>query len=830
MQNELIQQAKALSKEERRKILTSFKEVEFHHYLKQLFIAMEPSYLVEITHGSNELGKDLVILKRDKFTIDVIGVVVKCGDIRAKTAGDVDELKSTIKGVLSSDARRSLQEIESQVEQALEHPAELKSTFPKLTVTKVFVVLVGDISVQVRRRLEKELQGNIEVFDIDRLIDNFTDYYPQIFFEATTIDFIQEQIKKLEVKHTLADGRKNLSEYFIEPLVAVIDIPVALDGEQLPLFIKEERIPFAKLRAVLKEHEQVIMVGDPGSGKSGVMAKIAIDLLQAGYKLVTRETASTQQKVNIPLLVTAKELLQSETIEDLRNTYFTNQFAQDRFVIQVLLVDALDEVPSASRKDVIEKAQNFSQTLSCSLMITSRKIDILKTSPKGFKKVELLPFEFGQACQLVQNLLSDTERFASIKTDLERIHLQIPLIPLALLLIVKLVEESKEVPASVTELYDQFHDIMLGRWDRQDKGIEVLFEYYIKKFFLASLAYNEFLKKRRLQIPKEEFVCAYEEYAKLYNWDTEKVEYFIKEIERAGILDIQATVTFRHRSFLDYFAAFFIHGQQDEFENLNDFLVEIYFDDMWGDTAFFYIGLKRKIGRQLLEKIFAFEGDGLSCLLDKLLCGKLLQAGWHSTAPIKTFGLEQAVAFAPKVRDRLLNIFERAVQQKQKFLILPEFLTDEDELRIPHIFADILVLMFSEFSFGSMVLLEEGKGLLNKQLEHITSENIYLILQYMCALHRFFETEELQGMMKSCLTAIDEFDEFGEQDRARTLVILLMLSGQNKKFGKQVMYRMKKLHRNNPEVFKQLLPKSPKTEVRIKKKKKPKSIGQPTLL
>jgi hypothetical protein len=151
MQDQLVQHARALSKEERKQILVSFKELELHQHLKELFIAMEPNYMVEITHGSDEFGKDLVIVKKDKFTIDVIGVVVKCGDIRAKTAGKVDELKSNIQEVLYSDARKALKEIESQIAQAFSHPAEIKTGFKKLSITKVFVVLAGEFSGPTRK-------------------------------------------------------------------------------------------------------------------------------------------------------------------------------------------------------------------------------------------------------------------------------------------------------------------------------------------------------------------------------------------------------------------------------------------------------------------------------------------------------------------------------------------------------------------------------------------------------------------------------------------------------------------------------------------------------
>ena len=76
-----------------------FSEVQLHPYLKELFQVIGPDFLVEVTHGPGELGKDLVLVKRNALTSDVIGVVVKCGDITGKTLGATDEIKGTVTSI-----------------------------------------------------------------------------------------------------------------------------------------------------------------------------------------------------------------------------------------------------------------------------------------------------------------------------------------------------------------------------------------------------------------------------------------------------------------------------------------------------------------------------------------------------------------------------------------------------------------------------------------------------------------------------------------------------------------------------------------------------------
>ena len=159
-----------------------------------------------------------------------------------------------------------------------------------------------------------------------------------------------------------------------------------------------------------------------------------------------------------------------------------------------------------------------------------------------------------------------------MKESLEKIQAQMLLVPLYLMLLIELVEEHKEVPASVTELYDRFFDMALGREDKE-KGIEVLFDYLIKKKFLGALAYNEFLNKNKLEIAGEDLQHFLDSYAAQYGWSSERLHGFVQEIERTGILDQRDKVNFKHRSFLDYFAAFYIYENRGDIGNLNDLIV-----------------------------------------------------------------------------------------------------------------------------------------------------------------------------------------------------------------------------------------------------------------
>jgi len=247
---DLKKKAKSLPKALRRKIIMDYRETDLHAFLKELFQAMQPDYTVEITHGTQEFGKDLVIVKVDNFTKEVIGVVVKRGRINGKTLGDVDGLKSRAKTVLSKMAEKRLEEIRSQIEQALVHPAETKSILEDLPVSKVFVVLAGDFSKNARKRLINKLAPEIEIFDIEWLIDNFTEFYPQIFFEGRVVDFLQKKTSELEENHRRGESGKNLSEYFVDPLIGPLSTSLEFDEKNMRAVLKKRKFSFLHLREI----------------------------------------------------------------------------------------------------------------------------------------------------------------------------------------------------------------------------------------------------------------------------------------------------------------------------------------------------------------------------------------------------------------------------------------------------------------------------------------------------------------------------------------------------------------------------------------------------
>lgn len=786
MHDEVYVQAKALPKEQRSRILSSFSETRLHKALKIVLERMEPTFSVAVTHGADEFGKDLVVVKKDKLMTEVVGVVVKKGDIKGTTAGDVDGLKNSVANITGAHKKRIL-EIESQIDQAFKHPAEMPQIFAKLPVNHVIVMLAGDISSNARKRLTSELQGSITVRDMDWMVDVFSEHYPQIFFEEEVITFLQRKFQQLESKHWLSTKNISLSEYFVDPIVGDLHTPTKLDEEALRSIISKRKLSFLKLRSLIKNGARIVIVGDPISGKSGAMAKLTIDMLkEASQQALRIETA--KKDIPIPLLTTAQEIYHAPSKEDLLRTFVGAPTLHKRFKVSALLVDALDEVPFNSRQEVIEKSKQFAQELGSSLVITSRKIDIVRTPPEGFEKYELLPFEIGQALKLCTKLAKGgSQTIEVLKDGLERIKTQFPMVPLSLVFLIELIEQNKEIPASVTELYDRFFDITLGRWDNE-KGLEVLFDYLVKKRFLSALAYKAFLKKDQLEVSRSDFDSFVIEYASQFSWDQSQTPLFLTELERAGILQVGDAVVFRHRSFLEFFAAQYLYENREDIGDLEDQLLELYFNDNWGEVTFFYIGLKREISHGFLERVLSYPDNSIAGRIYKFLGGRLLQAGWHSPSKVHAYGLEKALALAPNIRSEILKVVEKAPRP------------------IPTIIADYIVMLLSKSSFGSGILFTHAQSLIGRLKNGDDPSRYYQIISLVWALRRLFMPPELAMLATDLSERITKATNLDINEKGTTLLLLTLISSEDKSAVKTLRGKLRHFRKKYPGLFGEILP------------------------
>lgn len=772
--------ARTMPVSRRQQVIEILRETELHQRLKRLLERKLPQAVVEITHGSDEYGKDIVLIDDDQLTERVAAFVVKRGKVGGRSAGVIDE-------------------IVSQVNQAFRHPARLRCTVDLKTVNRVYVVIAGPVTKNAGERIKNEVAGTVQdIWDLQILVDEFTKHYPEVFFESAVLDFLQRRITELEsgAVFTKLERGKNLSEWFVDPVVLSPEPIEARDVVKARFPGEPVTYSFAKLKDVLHRAPRLLLIGAPGSGKSAVLTKLAADLTREAFDKAIRE--KERHPAKIPLLISAGDLLECEQTADMIRLQFESHADADELEVSCLLIDGLDEVRADSRPAVLEKARSFAEELKCSLIITSRWVEALRDPIPGFHQVELLEFQVNQAIKLFEKLVPEGELLNSLREGLDRIQNQLQMTPLTLVLLIETVREYREIPSSVTELYERFFDYTLGRHD-PDKGIEVVYEYHIKKVFLSELAYERFFERDKLEIDRD----VYEEFADRFvvKYGINDKALFLSEIERSNVLRLSHIVEYGHRSFLDYFVAQNIVASSLESSDLLRLLVETYFSRTWTEVAFFYFGVHRRVEEKVIRTIFSFPGDDFSNRIMKLLAGRLLQAGWMSPVAVKDYAVAKSIEFAPGVRTDLLKA-----------------MTDEDP-NVPSILGDIYLLIIGGMSFGSSWLTDALMRAVSYVLDEPTEDKIVSSICLFGGLRGRLQASELDSLVDRVLGAIAQTD-LTPEIQARLVWTLTFAGGEHPEAKKRLEARLKRILSRHPGLAEVVFPQKPKRLVDRRKRKR----------
>ena len=167
--------------------------------------------------------------------------------------------------------------------------------------------------------------------------------------------------------------------------------------------------------------------------------------------------------------------------------------------------------------------------------------------------------------------------------------------------------------------------------------------------------------------------------------------------------------------------AFHIDEKRAEIEDLNSLIVDTYFDDFWGEVAFFYIGLRREITQDLLEEIYSYSSENPTVDIDKLLGARLLQAGWHSPTEQHLYAIRESISYIHQVR--------KYVQ---------EIITTSDP-KIPGIVSDFFTLGLTDYSFKSGILANHTKEVLKQLIDSESQDDTYGAVALFWSVHRFPE-------------------------------------------------------------------------------------------
>lgn len=769
----LSKRARQISLRDRMVRLMSFEETEFHRCLEKLFSEMDKEAVVIITHGQGEFGGDLIVITKDEFRESVAAVVVCMGHIRGETGGKVDR-------------------IISQVKQCFAIPREIATRVDEVNTSEVWLVNVGDISVNARRRLKfqvrEECKAGLTIHDIEWLAEKFTEYYPEVFLGGEALNFIEERIEKLEMINPLSKRASHLSmsEWYVEPYLQTGRIPIEIDEDGTKITIGSHKVQFHALKSIVEKERRLIVSGEAGVGKTTALSKLVLDELREVSEQIVGGRG--REKIGLPVMMPAREMLDCEDCESFVRKCIEKKQLANGFEISTLILDGLDEVSLGYRIKALERATKFCVDMGWRLIVGSRKIDVIKNPPQGLATFELLPFEVSQAIKLFEKIVQKRSLLAALKEGLPKVISQLPMTPISLTILIEIAEEHGEVPASLADLYDRYFEIVLGKWDFRDKGIESLFKYETKLHFLAELAWTEFVEKNLVEIGRKEFEAFVEGYIKKFGFDREWLNRFVADIGRAGLIEVGDMASFKHRSFLDYFAALYMFNHQEEFGNMEETNAKLYFNDLWTDVTFYFVGIKRAMTPRLLQAIMAHPGDDMGTRIGKYTVGRLLQAGWLTPVELKYKGLRRGLKFLIPIRDKIAKSLSE--QKKSPGII----------------FADFIPIAAAQWTMGSITLAEAVRRIYmeNKGEKSVVSH--WYRMASIWALWRFMSVEEREECISELMTSMSASDEMSEEEKSRMLLMMIVREEKTKYMRGAVDRRLRKLAVKHPAIMKKLLP------------------------
>ncbi|MDM3847956.1 MAG: NACHT domain-containing protein [Aphanizomenon gracile PMC638.10] len=339
---------------------------------------------------------------------------------------------------------------------------------------------------------------------------------------------------------------------------------------------------------VAKNHNRLMILGKPGSGKTTFLRHLAVACCQGEFK-----------SENIPVFIELRSITNANQFNLFNEIYkefdFPNQEQTKQILKQgkvLIFLDGLDEVPTESRRNVQKQIDEFSQN---SLYYKNHFIITCRTQTteytlQNFDYVEVADFNPEQVEKFSRNwftTLAKTHQKGEELTAkfLEKLRLpenkqiaELAVTPILLSLTCWIFGESKDLPSKRSQLYQRGINLLLKEWDekrdiQRDLGSERYRNLSLedKQKLLSYVAYRKFNQEQYALFKESEIQKYIAEYLKeTSNNDIQSVVKTIEAqhgllIQRAQDIDSEGIYSFSHLTFQEYFTAkYIVENQQIE--------------------------------------------------------------------------------------------------------------------------------------------------------------------------------------------------------------------------------------------------------------------------
>ena len=406
-------------------------------------------------HGRPELGKDIIASLEHTLDDDEwYAFVVKKGRI----IGNTDIIEN----------------VKNQIKQAFEYPYETIEG-KQIKINKVRVLSNENISEGARETIRKSndlsIYTNYEFWWNEKLIELIDKHYPDFWLpgdllakeynkRTTNIIETEFEIKELSVTKLPEPKVQKLLQLFVTPQIVEL---VPVKDRKMKKKIQPKKV---SIDDICDSKANFIIKGDPGSGKSRLMNEVVSQLLDP--QLIT-DTKTYPIKLRLQALreigFNIEKALEHEIKRVLPDPDCKFDFDEAQFVI---FIDSIDDLYREEIDELTKEISLAEISSKCRYIISARSIENinLTTSDSKFREIHLLNFNRDQIELFVKRYFEDINRGKRLLEVLRESNIleKLPTTPLTMTLISVLYEDTDyEIPATLTDIYNDFTNILLGK-------------------------------------------------------------------------------------------------------------------------------------------------------------------------------------------------------------------------------------------------------------------------------------------------------------------------------------------------------------------------------
>ena len=366
---------------------------------------------------------------------------------------------------------------------------------------------------------------------------------------------LARRIRSLETVKTLwkPEGGVSLLEFYHPPKIKMGDKPTLIS------------------RLSELGSENLIIEGIVGQGKSILLRSLAIqEILSNDARRLPLFLELRTLSAKLPLREAIAKQLESYDI-DADNETINYIFRSGKISI---LLDGFDELDESLIKDTLQEIDGLTQKYpELQFVITSRPGNEIQKNP-AFKIVKIEPLRAAEIPAFLDKLgvsaAKSVEIRQAIKISPSKVSNLITT-PLMLTLVVIVYESESEIPETLPEFFERLFQVVFSRHDRMKAGFERkhysgLSERKLQALFEAFCFMTIQLGHPRT-LSAEQFAEVFD-LALTYTEDCGcEVEKFKKDISKVACLMLEEgvdSITFLHKSILEYYAASFIKRLDEE--------------------------------------------------------------------------------------------------------------------------------------------------------------------------------------------------------------------------------------------------------------------------